>query len=345
MAFPWIYENSFENPTTPFGADSESDTGSKLSVVPYFELARTPGLAMPYRGASCLMIDLRNGDTNDHTLTEGDIDIADTATRWFRFYLWLSKDFAATADDTFNLLELQQAGGTIECSLGLRITAATGAVEIGIGDGTAPTDFATAPLVTGQWTCVEWKVKVSTTGAGTQDLYVDGGNVVALSTLTNAAAVGAGVLGTQNTLATTTGIILIDQFVMDDTQVGRFRERRPLHVTLTESGHAFVGPGRIEGVELLSGAATDNVLTIYDTDTASIGDAQGFVVEMKNTANSEVVSSPAIDLAAYDFRLGCYVQLSGTNPRAVVHLAGAGAYMSEGGQRTFALRRTAVEVA
>ena len=67
---------------------------------------------------------IQMGDTNDHTLTEGDIDIADATTRSFRFYLYLSPNIVATADDTFNIFELQQTGGaTTEASLGLRITA------------------------------------------------------------------------------------------------------------------------------------------------------------------------------------------------------------------------------
>lgn len=339
MGFPFIYESSFENITTPFGWDSESDTGTKLDVPRYYDLAAIPGLEVPFRGASCLRVDLRSGDTNAHTVTEGDIDIADTATRWFRFYLYLSPDFAATADDTFNIFELQQAGGTVECSLGLRITASTDAVEIGIGDGTAPTSFV--DLSKGVWHCVEWQVLISTAGAGTQDLYLDGsGSVVALTTLTNAAAVGQGVLGTKNTLATTTGTILIDQFVMDDTQVYPLTERWPFQQILTQTGHVFVGPGAIESAAILS-TGSDNTCILYDTDTATANDALSRVVELDNAANATV----AVDTQPIRFLRGCYAVLAGTNPRAQVSIwrggAGPTAYGSTGAIRRYGLARTA----
>ena len=64
---------------------------------------------------------IQPGDTNDHTIGDGTIDIADTATGWLRFALYISTDFAATANDDFNIFEWQQAAGTVEASMGLRI--------------------------------------------------------------------------------------------------------------------------------------------------------------------------------------------------------------------------------
>ena len=315
MAFPWVAESSFESTTTPFGWDTETDTDNVLDVPSYWELARFPwSECAPYRGASCLRIALAGG-TNDATLTEGDIDIADAATRWFRFYLYLAPDFTATANDTLNIFELQQAGGTVESSLGLRITAATGAIEIGIGDGTAPTDFAASALIRNRWYAIELRALISTAGVGTLDLYVDGSaSLVALTTLTNAAAVGQGVLGIQNQLATTTGTILMDQFIMDDLQVYPFRERFPLTQILTQSGHAFVGPGNIESATLLTTGAS-NTMYLWDTDIANTNDATSRVLELDISAHTT-----ASDHGSIHFERGCYVALAGTNPRGQVIL-------------------------
>lgn len=339
MAFAWIAQSNFENPTTPFGWDSESDTGSKLSVDRYYDLAVLPGLEVPFRGASCLRIDLRSGDTNDHTVTEGDIDIADAGTAFFRFYLYVSPDFTATADDTFNIFELQQAGGTQECALGLRITASTDAVEIGIGDGVAPTSFV--DFSKGVWHCVEWKVKVSTSDVGTQDLYLDGSeSVIALTTLDNGAAVGQGVLGTQDTLATTTGTILIDEFIMDDARIYPLTERWPYHQIITQSQHIFVGPGEIEAAAILSTAA-DNTCILYDTDTATANDALSRVVELDNSANTTANG----DVQPIRFLRGCYAVLAGTSPRAQLSICrvatGPTAYGSTGAIRRYGQARTA----
>jgi hypothetical protein len=334
MAHPWVFESNFEAGTNAEW-DSESDTGSKLDFPHYTTLAAIPGLGMPYKGAYCMRVDLRSGDTNDHTLTEGDIDIADAATRHFAFALFVSSNFTATADDTFNILELQQSGGTIECSMGMRITAATNALDIGIGDGIAPTSFVGFPR--GRWVIVEWSVAISTGGSGTSTLFLDGAQVVALTSQTHAAAVGQGVLGTQNTLSTTTGTILFDRFIMDDARVYPPNQRFPDVVRLTKSAHAFVGPGCISSATLLSATGT---MDVWDTDTANTNDASSKRIQLDASAN--FVSNDSVTY----FERGCYVALSGTNPVAEIKLSRKGgsecgptAYGSEGAIRTYAARR------
>src|SRR3990167_3039945 len=215
VAFPFIAQSAFENAVTPFGWDSEADTGTRLDVPHVSELARFPwSECAPWRGAYCLRIQM--GDTNDHTVTEGDINIADAATAFASFWLYLAPDVLATADDTFNIFEFQQAAGTIEAALSLRITAATDVVEIGIGDGVVADNFATAALQKNRWYHIEVGMLVSTSSVGTLTLYVDGVSVVALTSLDQAAEVGTGVLGTQDTAGTTTGTLLFDQCVFDD---------------------------------------------------------------------------------------------------------------------------------
>ncbi len=333
MAFPWIFESNFEvGDNTEW--DSETDTGSKLSIAHFSTLANIPGSAMPYRGAYAMLVDLRSGDTNDHTLTEGDIDIADAATRYFRFYLHASKDFTATADDVFNIFELQQVGGTVESSLGMQITAASNLLEIGIGDGTAPTTFVTFPR--GRWVCVELLATISTGGAGVLTLFLDGSQVATLTTLTNAAAVGQGVLGTQNTLSTTTGCLVFDQFVMDDARIYPISQRWPEEVLLTKSGHVFVGPGYIENATLLSGAGTDCVLSVYDTDQAKTLDASNVKLELKNVANNDPVDPAGVPV---QLNRGCYVVLSGTTPRAMIKVSRTQVYGSEGRIRQYGMER------
>lgn len=249
------------------------------------------------------------GDTNDHTLTEGDIDIADGDTAYFKWQMALSKDFRFTADDTFNVFELQQAGGTVEASVGFKVTNSSQLIEIGIGDGTAPTSFVQWPAK-GKWVTVEVAMKVSTSDAGTLTLYLDGQSVVALTSLDNAAAVGQGVLGSQDTVATTLGTIYYDNFIMDDGRLYPYRERFPQSFEVTKSGHVFVGPGYIEGATLYTISNGDESLILYDTDTANTNDASP-VAELSATAQTSV-GGPL------EFQRGCYVALAGTNPRGAV---------------------------
>lgn len=333
MAFPFIFEENFELGTLG-DFDSETDTGSRLDFVHYSTLSTLQGLPAPFRGAYCMRVVA--GDTNDHTLTEGSIDIADGSTAFIRFYLYASRDFTATADDTFNIFEFQQAGGTVEASLGMRVTAASNLLEIGIGDGTAPTSFVTFPR--GKWTCVEVGMLCSTADLGTLTLYLDGASVIALTTLDNAAAIGQGVLGTQDTLSTTTGTLLFDQFVCDDLRIYPISVRYPMSVLLTKSAHVFVGAGKVENVTLLSGAGTDCVLSIFDTDVGSTLDAANVRLELKNVMAGDPVDPAGVPVIV---QRGCFVQLSGTNPRAMINVGYAQGYWSDGRIKQHGTRRIA----
>lgn len=331
MAFPYTFEENFELGTIG-GFDSKTDTGSLLDIDHYSTLTNLAYAPVPYRGAYCMRIAL--GDTNDHTLTEATIAIADTVTAYLRFYLYADTTVTATADDSFQIFEFQQAGGTVEGSMGLRVTAATNALDIGVGDGVAPTSYVSFPR--GRWVCVEAAYKVSTTGSGIFTLYLDGTQVIALTSLTNAAAVGKGVFGTQDTLATTTGALYFDQFVFDDARIYPIPIRYPQSVLLTKSGHVFVGAGEVSNISLLSGAATDNVLSVFDTDVASTTDNFNSVIELTNTVGGESVDAAGIPVRV---QRGCYVQLSGTNPRAMVQVGWAQGYWSQGRIKQHAAKR------
>jgi len=338
MAFPYIFESNFEQGTNAEW-DSESDTGSLLDFPHYAALAKDPAAPIPYRGAYCMRIDLSGGDTNDHTLTEGDIDITDAGTAYFRWYMWVSNNFTATADDVFSILELQQGGGTVEQTVGMRITASSNLLEIGVGDGTAPSSYW--PFPRGQWVCVELLSTISTGGSGAMTLFLDGTQVIALTSLTQAAAVGQGVLGTQLTLATTTGKIYFDEFAMDDARVFPLGDRFPATVPVTKSGHVFVGPGVVDGAAITS-TTSGNTMVLYDTDTAETT-IQGVDIATMTYGSISGVSGPLV------FKRGCYVSLGGTNPRGTVYLTQSSekhgifgpVYRSSGAIRQYAQKRKA----
>lgn len=334
MAYPYIFHSNFEAAFSGEWDVAESDTGSKLDRVHYLTLAsdyqagRAP---MPFRGAYCMRIDLASGDTNDHTVADGDMNIADGSTGYFRWYMWVSNNFTATADDTFSIFELQQDGGTVEMTVGMRVTAASGLVEIGIGDGVAPTSLVPMPL--GKWVCVEILATVSTTDAGVLTLFLDGQQMATLTSLDHAAAVGLGVLGTQLTLSTTTGQIYFDHFTMDDARLYPLVERFPMTLPVIKTGHLFVGPGTIDSAVILSANGT---LDLYDSDVANSNDAFSRLVEL-DTANYSTFEGPIA------FKRGCYAVVAGTNPRCEVKLNSAGkgpmAYGGEGAIRNWASKR------
>jgi len=332
MAFPFIFEANFELGDASEW-DSETDTASQLDFPDYKELARSPHrTSTPFSGANCMRAQLTGG-TADAFVLEGDINIAAAANTFFKFGIWFSDDFGATADDTFAIFETQGAANAIQTSFGARVVAATGAINFGIGE-LAPTSFSGLDLDRGVWYTVELDITLDDGGSndGTIDLFVTREDKAAstavaatqVATLDQIAVI-QGVLGVQDHLATTTGTILIDSFVQDDARIFPKTERFTEEILLTKSGHAFVGPGTIDNISLLSGAGTDCVVSVFDTDSGNTDDASNIRVELKNTANNEIVDPAG---TPNYFRRGAFVQMSGTNPRALVKICRVNAFGS-----------------
>ena len=326
MAFPYIFESNFENPTTPFGWDSETDTETQLDCPHYSKLAGLPyNTAAPYNGAYCLRAVL-SGGTADAYVLEGDINISLAANNFFAFNVWFSTDFTGTADDTINLFEAISVSGVAEVTVSARIVAATNVINLGIGK-TVATSWSAYEIERGKWYTVEIDTTPATSAAGVIDLYLTkeeqpaSASVAAtqVGSLTNL-AVTDGTLGIQDHLATTTGTILFDRFIQDDVRIYPETDRFTTVKTLTQSGHIFVGPGKVCNATLLSGAGTDCVLEIFDTDTANSNDHDSSKLELHNTANSETVDPAGVP---FDVIRGCYVKLTGTNPRAKVQFKSA----------------------
>jgi hypothetical protein len=330
MSFPFIFEANFDTGASSGDSfDSLTDVEGVVTYRSYPVLSTYSvtdiGPIAPYRGAYVVEWDL-SGDANDHTFIEGDIDIADTVTRYSRFYVFFGKDFRATVTDIFNLYEVQGTANAVEGVVGFRITAGTNVIEIGTGQ-VAPTTFASNPIPKGQWVCVELVSNIRTAGTGTSDVWVDGSLAASVTTLTNTAVL-RGVLGVQNQLATTLGHLFVDAFVFDDTQIGRILDRYAETVLVTKSIHVCLGASEILNVTLLPGTGTNSVLKIWDTDIAMLEDENTVVAHLFNLTASE----PPIDLADVPLcvKRGAYVQLSGTAPRALVHIGKSQGHYSVG---------------
>jgi len=355
VPFPYTFYSNFETFEAVKEWDSESDTGTRLDVVNYAALSGMPqSSAVPWQGAHCVRIVL--GDTNDHTLTEGDVNIASASEAWQRFYVNVV-ELSTTAQDIFPILELQSpTSNTVRTGVYLRSDFTGGATtyyQIGVGGNQGGAAYLGTQLQTNRWHCLELSAKPANLpnegdALGRQDngaatLYVNGNLNVATSAIIMTggadASIGQAVLGTQDTVSTTTGTILLDEFIADDARLypalGRWETTRLLVAT----DFAFVGPGVIDNVKLLSGAATDNRLTVLDTDRATgyLAANARVITILRNTANNETVD-PA-DMPA-SVSKGCYVILEGTNPRALVKLCRAPAHSQAGMKRLGLVRRS-----
>ena len=347
MPFPYTFFSNFQAGNNDEW-DSESDTGSLLDFPHYSKIASLPfSSSVPYRGAYACRITL--GDTNDHTLTEGDVDIASASEGWIRFYLNVVH-LETTAQDIFPILELQSpTSNTVRTGVYLRSDYTGGATsffQMGVGGTQGGATYLTTQLGTNRWHCVELSAKPANLPSegdaiGRQDngaatLYINGTLTAATSSIVMTggadASIGQAVLGTQNTVSTTTGTILLNEFIFDETRVFPITPRFPTTVMLYATHFAFLGSGCVENVKLISGAATDNRVTVLDTDRATGYLAGGMNIKtyLRNTANNEIVDPAELPV---DVTKGCYVVLEGTNPRALVKIGRAPHYSQAGLKR------------
>lgn len=334
MPYPYIFASHFD--TGDIGDwNTETDVSGALTYPHYMTTVGLVGRPVPYRGAYCMRIDAP-ANTADHTLSEADIDAAASATIWTRFMLYVSTNFAATADDIFNIYELQSAGAVVEGAISLRITGATDVVEIGIGE----TEAATFPAVVtkGEWHQIELRALIDSgvPNDGVLELFLDGASIQTISSL-DQAAITDGVLGTQNTLATTdTGFLLFDEFVADNTRAA-ITQRFHTHRIIGDDAFLFVGSGQLDNIKILDGGSGDVIMELYDTDvyTASLEP------KWRGRTTTANVDVDAADVPIM-FQRGCLARFpAGTLPGGQFAIGRAVAWGSDGAIRTHASKRQA----
>jgi len=334
MAFPYSTIENFES-----GAlgefDSETDTGSRLDFPHYTDLARTPNIAMPYNGAYCMRVDLSS--TNDAYAVDEAWNVT-TATQecYVRFRFWLSPNIVMGNTNTLALMKLVGAASAVQASIWLTYTTAAG-YTIGIGQ-TAAT--STTPVSLGQWHSVEMYVNPAA-GTGTIDGWLDNASLTQVTTLTQIDITDGWIGVVDQEVETTAGTILYDDVVFhggSDTgaRIGNHGPRFPETLLMNKTGHAFVGHGILDNVSLYSGAGTDCVLQVWDTDTANVTDSS-LMLTLKNLTNNETPVDPAG--VPIELTRGCYIVLTGTDPQAEVKIRRAVGYGGDGAIRNYAFRR------
>ena len=334
MAFPFISESGFESGGTLTVAPDHWDALSpspftRATFAHYSEMAAIPGLPAPWRGAFAFVTNLATNTTDHYVREDTAWDVAFTTRQFFRFNLFVSADTVMANNDEFFLLQIRSAAAVESCVV-LNFTTANG-FRIGFGQA-GGTNFVGFSL--GAWHSIELNFLCSTavTANGTVDLTVDGGPGTQITGITNLAVTEGRVGVLSQDAGTTKGFVVIDDVMSDDLTMPVPSIRWPRSVLMTTTGHAFVGPGCIQWARLMSGAATDNVLSIFDSDVGST-DASKLVLELKNTANNQLIDGSV----AGEIRVerGCFVTLAGTNPRGLIDIEPDCAFGSDGSVRDY----------
>lgn len=316
MALPLEFYENFEAGTKG-NFDSESDSGSRLD----FPHARDLKPLVPWRGAYCCRINLGKNST-DAYLSET-VSWASGQIRYGRFRLFVGNDVQFGNDgDRVRLLTFYSAGPTLEGTISLARVDPFGTVIVAAGP--TATDYSdngylVAPQ--GQWLTVEFSKQVDTSAGVVLVSRPDIGQ--ALAGLGAEGTITAVRLGAIDQTGDIQGTLLFDEFAIDE---GRLYDDsgsahngalsgRSMH--LLKSGFAFLGAGRIEHVNLIDGGSNDSVLRIYDTDEGQFTPIGALRETLKSNAASSSVQSFH---RGFSVSRGAYVELSGTNPQALIRL-------------------------
>ena len=338
MAWPWVFESTFERGSNgDWGA--EVDASAKLDFPHYSKLAGeyTWQAATPWKGAYCMRVE-QPGTTGDAYVTSTQVQAVGT-TAWVRFQFCVGGGWQTVAGTTttFSVFRYMTTGTTsVAASVGLRVGRVDAtSLELGVGVS-VPTTFAASFLPTNKWHSVEIQLvsaSESTTANGSIIAYVNGFQAAAITSTIQASAFAQIRFGILDPVAGERGTLLFDSFILDDTRLGPALERFSETRQLTQSGHLFVGPGRLDNLLLLSQAVTTSVAALYDTDQAGITSQDKLKARLQNTISLDVQDLPAVPLY---FTRGCYVDLLPTavasQPRVVATFQ-AHADISEGAKR------------
>lgn len=337
MAFPFVAEKTFAAGDVSEW-DSEVDTESKLTVRHYRDLLLHGGVReAPFRGAYCAHIDLSLGTADAYLQETENFDIALDGTLSLGFYLWVS-GLVMAASDRFTILTLQSTGPVDEIVVDIRNNA--GDIQVLASETNAAATVRACSLVPNQWHHIALDIVLDdgATNDGTIDFYVDGRQVGAQITALDQAAIVQGRWGAMNIDAgTTAGQVLLDKLTIDDARLYPTGTRFDHQRLMTASGLAFRGKGRISSASLMAGG-TDCSMILYDTDEANTLDASNIIIpEISNEYLKQTITRE-VPWYKGTFERGCYVALSGSEPRAFIEAVDS-VDMTIGGLRSYAQQR------
>ena len=317
MALPLEFFESFEMGTKG-SFDSETDTGNRLD----YPHAKDIAPVMPYRGAYCMRINL--GKNSSDAYLEDGVSWPDQTSRSGRFRLFIGKDVQFGNDlDKACILQFYSSTSTKEARILLARIEPIGVCLVTQMEGDSWGFGSWLPhlkVPVDKWVTVEFEKWVDVAAGYISVKLTDIGTVAsarfAEGTITKYR------LGATDQTGDITGTIYFDDFAIDED---RLYEDHSAHngalsggsMLFVQSGFAFLGPGEIEHVSLIDGGSGDCRLKIYDTAEPTAKPLGGLRDSLATlTANATEQSHHR----GFRVKRGAYVELSGTNPQAIVRL-------------------------
>jgi hypothetical protein len=330
MAFPFTFEETFDDGT--LGAfNSQQNSGTSILDFPtYIELSRQ-GLT-PWRGSHCVRLQL-NGTATSYLSETDDFVVTAGNGLFVWFTCCITESLSLAASDVIELFVLRSASAN-EVTFGVRNNA--GQYELYIGE-TGATRTLAITRSNKKWYQIEIDMTLDSGGGndGTIDWYVDGYQVGAQIDSLDQAAIAAAWYGISETDAPTaaaTGTILLGPIIADDARI--YPKQRFFEETtwVTRDIHAFIGPCTLDSASLTS-TDVNGVLTVYDTDNytndaADLNNREPVIYIRNVTANDQ---SPGFNTPV-EFHHGIYCQMTGGNPQAFISIMKPSTVVMSGAQ-------------
>lgn len=316
MALPLEFHETFEAGTKG-NFDSESDSGNRLDFPHQMDIGDR---MMPWRGAYMCRVSL--GKNSDDAYLEEGVSWADGQNRWGRFKMFVGEDVQFGNDlDYARILYFYSSTSTAEARLVLARFEPLGIVLVTETENESwNVNNSHFKVPIGEWFTVEWELDVDTDsgylGAILPNVCRITSRNAAMGTITKFR------LGSIDQNGDITGTIYFDDFMVDE---GRLYDDPSAHngalsggsLFFLQSGFAFLGEGAIDHVTLIDGGSNDSRVRIYDAFEPTALPAGSLRYDLKAVSGNP---TPQSSSNLVPFRRGAYVQLSGTNPQAIVRL-------------------------
>ena len=318
MALPLEFYENFEAGTKG-NFDSETDDGNRLDF-PHARDLKPSGLNA-YRGAYCMRVDI--GKNNNPAYLSETISWASGQTRYGRFRLFVGKDVQFGNNlDYVRILQFYSTGELREGRLVIGRVDPVGIVlAVEMHGETWGDNNAYFALPIGEWVTIEWLRKVDSSIGFMSALLPD---VCQITSDRRADATNIEMrFGGFDNSGDLKGTLLFDEFAIDEGRL--YDDSGSAHngalsgrnIVLLKSGFAFLGKGEIEHVNLIDGGSGDCRVKIYDTDDVNALPIGG----LRENLATLTASSTAQSLhRGFSVSRGAYVELSGTNPQAIVRI-------------------------
>ena len=334
MAFPFIFHENFEAGTKG-GFDTETDEDGRLDFPDHNDGLEIP----PWRGGYVMRADLNRGfakpayvgqNTVLNTMTTGD-------TRFIRFMLRVSSDFRMPPGNSMQIFSvfkgpivvppLIPAPTDLEFGIGITRTEAhinSSRMSIYAPDYSEFIDGLNFPV--GRWFSVQITIFHSTNVSRVY-LHV-GDNTLQVMRLDFAPFTGF-YMGALAQAPDVRGTLYFDDIIIDEEKLEDPNYIDPANLSgetlvFFKTSYAFVGPGVIRGATLISGGSTSTAL-FYDAERLPLAHH-----DIKGGLKCSSAESKDSLIDGIEFKRGCYIVMTGTNPQVIVHCGQVGPEQAQG---------------